>query len=282
MRKPKSDSDDQKQQIIIKKIYRKDKVGVHSWKVAYADFVTALMAFFLLMWTFSSSTQHMRSGISHYFSIEKAPSAIKAPGGASRTMIRLGGHQTLVEHRSKRAKIDAQAPLTPKRIKALLRARELRQLQRLKARIKAGLEKDVSIKPYIPEIHMKVTPMGLLIQVRDTRNKPMFQQGSPIPMPYAQRIFMDLGQFLSRVPYKIRIVGNTDAYSYTKKTGMNNWMLSTQRANAVLHWMEKRGFSIQQVSQVIGLAARDPYNQHDPYAADNRRVSLLILPRPHG
>ncbi len=267
-------SDDKKQPIVIKKVYAAHGHHGGAWKVAYADFVTAMMAFFLLMWILGSTSPKQREGMSQFF---KNPSAIQGPGGASTSMIKLGGTRNRVTGPTQEASIGG-APQKPTRQQLLKEAEQLdhKRLLQLEKEIKHAIDTNPLLKPYKNQLYVDITPQGLRIQLVDMRKRSMFAKGSAGLMPYAKKIFERLGRFLNQVPNKISIVGNTDAYKYLNHN-MSNWQLSTERANAAHTALLMGGMHSGKVASIVGLGATGLFNKKNPYSPLNRRISLIVL-----
>lgn len=246
-----------------------------AWKVAYADFVTALLAFFLLMWLYSSTTTRQREIIAETFNtphidmLHGGQSAIQAPGGASRTMIKLGGLHDAPEGPN-------PAQVSTPRGAASSAKGQARVMQTLMARLKQSIDNSQALKPFKDQLLLSLSRRGLRIQIVDSQAKPMFAIGSATPMPYARGILEHVGKVLDGVPNKISITGHTDARPYVPGR-MSNWDLSSERANAARRVMIGGGMSPDQVAEVMGLAATKPLDARDPRAPVNRRISIVVL-----
>lgn len=265
-------NDDKKQPIVIKKVYNGHGHHGGAWKVAYADFVTAMMAFFLLMWILGSTSPKQRQALSQYF---KNPSAVQGPGGASTSMIKLGGTRDMVKGPTQAPSIGG----SPEKPKNLLKAAEQLDMQRLRElekTIKNAIESSMLLKPFKNQIRIQLTTEGLRIQLIDNKKRSMFALGSAKPMPYTEKILETIGKFLNTVPNEISVIGNTDAYQYHIKN-MNNWQLSTERANAAVNLLLMGGMKKKKIASVVGLGATDLFNKKNPYSPLNRRISIIVL-----
>jgi len=263
-------SEDKKQPIVIKKKVVKGH-GHHggAWKVAYADFVTAMMAFFLLMWLVGSTTREQRAGISDFF---KNPSPMQGPGGASTSMIKLGGTRDMPSSPVQMQNLGST--MTPDKADAEKRDRV--RLQSLEVELKKAIDRSQALKPYKDQLFIDITPEGLRIQIVDRENRPMFDIGSASLKPYARTILEKIGTFLNKVPNRISITGHTDAHRYLS-TGMSNWDLSTQRANAARRALISGGMLPDKVARVVGLGDTVLFDKKNPMAAVNRRISIIVL-----
>lgn len=265
--------DDKKQPIVIKKVYNTHGHHGGAWKVAYADFVTAMMAFFLLMWLLGSTTPQQRVGLSKFFT---NPSAIQGPGGASTSMIKLGGTQNMPTGPTQETSLGGSP--TPSQAQ-LSREAAMLDRQRLKAlemQLKEAIAKSQVLKPYKDQLKIDLTPEGLRIQIVDRQNRPMFQQGSAELMPYAKQILEKVGTFLKTVPNKVIITGSTDAYRF-RNGQMSNWLLSAERANSARVALIAGGMPKNRVAEIVGLSDTVLFDKKNPYAAVNRRISIIVL-----
>ncbi|MDP2901995.1 MAG: flagellar motor protein MotB [Methylovulum sp.] len=249
------------QPIIIKKI----KKGGHehhggAWKLAYADFVTAMMAFFLLMWLLGSTTDADRKGIAEYFN---DPFKISLMGGADvgdRTKIEPGGGKDITSQ--DHGQIDEKD--------------DLKQLAQLKEDIQSLLDKQ--LEEFKEQIKLETTPEGLRILITDKENRPMFKLASSATEPQTQEILRALAPVINELPNKISINGHTDARPFPKnQTGYTNWELSGDRANAARQELEEGGLAEEKILRVTGLSSSIPLNTRDPLDPMNRRISIVVM-----
>jgi chemotaxis protein MotB len=272
-------SDDLKQIIIVRR--RRRKVHDHHggvWKVAYADFVTAMMAFFLVMWLIGAGTKQQRAAISEYF---KNPSMVQGqstmastgkmgPGGASTSMIKLGG---ALDH-------PVSAKPSPTEIDKLAKEQEKRRLEQLMQDLKEAIAKSQAMAPFKDQLLLDITSEGLRIQIVDKQNRPMFDTGSGALKSYTVQILHELAGFVNQVPNSISISGHTDSAPYVRAdSAYGNWELSADRANAARRTLIEGGMLTDKVARVVGLAASVPFDKHDPAAAINRRISIVVMTR---
>ncbi|MBD8871390.1 flagellar motor protein MotB [Rhodanobacter sp. DHB23] len=275
-------------QIIIKRVKKRGH-GHHggAWKVAYADFVTAMMAFFLVMWIIGVGTRQQKAAISEYFrnpsatpgNATLAPPGQMGPGGASDSMIQLGGAMDLSHGPGKD---HHNGPVgTPSQAEIEKRASELDRahLQELKDELNAAIQNSQALAPFKDQLLLDITPEGLRIQIVDKLNRPMFDLGSARLKDYTQVILGDLAKFINRVPNHISITGHTDDASYDSNDGYSNWELSTDRANAARRALIAGGLLDDKVSRVVGLAASVPLDKANPGDPVNRRISIIVMTR---
>ncbi len=260
--------DDKKQPIVVKKI-KKGGHGHHggAWKVAYADFVTAMMAFFLLMWLLGSTTQPQREGIAKYF---KNPSAIQGPGGASTSMIKLGGAMEVPRSKGQPLQ-QSKAPQQP--VESQL---DKARLDKLMQELKKQIESSPTLKDFKDQLLLDITSEGLRIQIVDKKNRPMFDLGSTQLKSYTREILDELTKTINTVPNHISITGHTDATPYGR-ADYSNWELSADRANAARREMVRAGMPITKIGRVVGLANSVPFDKKNPFDPVNRRISIVVL-----
>ena len=269
-------------------IVRRKKRGGHghhggAWKVAYADFVTAMMAFFLVMWLVGAGTKQQRAAISEYFKNPSmtqgqstmSPSGKMGPGGASTSMIKLGGALDLPKGPG-----DNQAFAKPSGsdIDKLAKEKEKRRLEQLMKDLTEAIAKSQAMAPYKDQLLIDITSEGLRIQIVDKKNRPMFDLGSGALKPYTVQILHELAGFVNQVPNKISISGHTDNAPYIRAdSAYGNWELSADRANAARRTLTDGGMQPDKVARVVGLAASVPFDKADPSAAINRRISIVVM-----
>ena len=270
-------------------IVRKKKAGGHghhggAWKVAYADFVTAMMAFFLVMWLVGAGTKQQRAAISEYFKNPSmtagqstmAPSGKMGPGGASTSMIKLGGAMDLPKGPG-----DQQAfarPATAADAEKLAKAQEKRRLEQLMKDLNEAIARSQAMAPYKDQLLLDITSEGLRIQIVDKQNRPMFDTGSGALKPYTVQILHELAGFVNQVPNQISISGHTDNSPYVRASqAYGNWELSADRANAARRTLTDGGMQADKVARVVGLAASVPFDKNDPSSPINRRISIVVM-----
>ncbi|MDX1811744.1 MAG: flagellar motor protein MotB [Gammaproteobacteria bacterium] len=260
------------QPIIIKKVKKGGHGGHHggSWKVAYADFVTAMMAFFLLLWLLSSTNQETLTGIADYFN---NPSAINAAGGASTSMIDLGSNIDISRGDGERNRESDSYENYSEAFQQM----ELQQLEELKASIEEAIDNNPTISAFKDQILMEITDEGLLIQIIDKNKRPMFDSGSAVLKEYAKEILHKITPIINSIPNKVSISGHTDARRYMRSDGYSNWELSSDRANAARRELVHSGMPIKKIARVEGLASKFLLDPKKPFDPRNRRMSILVL-----
>jgi len=277
----------EQQPLIVIRRVKKQAHGHHggAWKVAYADFVTAMMAFFLVMWLIGAGTREQRAAISEYFknpSMTKgtatmAPEGRMGPGGASNAMIKLGGAMDMPHGPGKDSKGAAAASTDPKEIEKEARKQERARLEDLMQQLQAAIEKSQALAPFKDQLLLDITPEGLRIQIVDKQNRPMFDLGSAALRPYTTAILQELAGFINRVPNRISLSGHTDDAPYTSDQHYSNWELSADRANAARRALLSGGLTEDKIARVVGLAASVPFDRTNPGDAVNRRISIIVM-----
>jgi chemotaxis protein MotB len=275
-------SDDSQRPIIIKRI-KKGHHGHHggAWKIAYADFVTAMMAFFLLMWLLGSTTKATLEGIAEYF---KNPMKVAQRGGEgagdSSSVIKGGGLDMTRSTGQVRKGDDPRSKkaITIADAKAEIARQEQEKLQALKARLEKAMETNPLLRQFKKQVLIDITPEGLRIQIVDEQNRPMFDLGSDQLKPYTREILHEIGKVLNEVPNRISLSGHTDATPFSSgEKGFSNWELSANRANASRRELVTGGMQEDKILRVVGLSSAVPFDQHDPLNPINRRISIIVL-----
>ncbi len=273
------------QPIIIKRV-KKGGHAVHggAWKIAYADFVTAMMAFFLLMWLLGSTTEGDKKGIADYFASPLKLSLLASGSGAGdASHVVKGGGQDLTRSTGqvKRGDIEAKRDtVNLHQLKAEQIRAEVARLESLRKKIQESLEGNPDFKKMANQLLLEMTSDGLRIQILDADARPMFASGSPAVQPYMRDLLRAVGKLLSEVPNRLTLEGHTDAMPFPGgERGYSNWELSADRANASRRELIAGGLADDQVLRVQGLAASNPFDRKDPAAPANRRISIVVMTR---
>ncbi|MFL6695653.1 MAG: flagellar motor protein MotB [Vitreoscilla sp.] len=272
------------QPIIIKRV----KKGGHvahggAWKIAYADFVTAMMAFFLLMWLLGSTTDGDKKGIADYF---QSPLKIALAGGSgsgdSNSVLKGGGESlTSTVGQVKKGDVEAQRnTINLHKLKAEQMRAEIARLENLKQEIQQKIASNDKLKDVSSQIRLDMTRDGLRIQIVDDQNRPMFASGSATIAPYMKDLLRAIGSVLVEVPNRLTLEGHTDAQPFPGgDRGYSNWELSSDRANASRRELIAGGLTDDRVLRVQGLASSQPFDENDPLAPTNRRISIIVMNR---
>ena len=272
------------QPIIIKKV----KKGGHAahggaWKIAYADFVTAMMAFFLLMWLLGSTTDGDKKGIADYFgSPLKVAMAGGSGAGDASSVVKGGGTDlTRTNGQVKQGDIDVKRKsLQLKALKAEQRRAEVARLESLKKKVEDVLAANPKLAALQSQIRLEMTRDGLRIQIVDEQNRAMFDSGSAVVKPYMRELLREIGLVLAEVPNRLTLEGHTDAQPFgAGERGYSNWELSSDRANASRRELGAGGLPEDRVLLVQGLASSVLFDPADPLNPVNRRISILVMNR---
>lgn len=268
--------------IIVKRI--KKSGGGHSggaWKIAYADFVTAMMAFFLLMWLLGSTAKGDLQGISEYF---KTPLKVAMAGGSgsgdSSSVLPGGGRDlTRQDGQLKKGENDVvKKSFNLRTAQAELEKAEAARLKELKKRIEAAIDNSPSLRQYKKQLLLDITTEGLRIQIVDEKNRPMFALARAELQPYTRDILREIGKTLNDVPNKISLSGHTDATPYVSgEKGYSNWELSADRANASRRELIAGGMDESKMLRVVGLSSAVLLDKEDPFNPINRRISIIVM-----
>jgi len=273
------------QPIIIKRV-KKGGHAVHggAWKIAYADFVTAMMAFFLLMWLLGSTSEGDKKGLSDYFN---APLKVALQGGSgagASNSILSGGGKDLTRTTGQSPAGEGEDPIRRKMAADIMRAevakQEAKKMDALSAKISAVISNSPKLAEFQSQIRLETTPDGLQIQIVDDQNRPMFDTGSALVKPYMRDILREIGAALNGVENKISLDGHTDRSPYGNgDRGYSNWELSADRANASRRELVASGMPDEKLARVTGLASSNLLDQQNPLSPINRRISIIVMTR---
>ncbi len=275
-------ADKKLQPIIIKRI-KKGGHAVHggAWKIAYADFVTAMMAFFLLMWLLGSTSEGDKKGISDYFNAPVKVSLMGGAGAGNSNSILPGGGRDLSASIGQTDGGDAERAaklMGAQMARADQARRDEMRIEALQRKLVSVITNNPSLAEYASQIQLDKTPDGLHIQIVDEQNRPMFDTGSALVKPYMRDILRAIGASLGDVENRIALAGHTDATPYgSGERGYSNWELSADRANASRRELVAGGLPDDKLLRVEGLASsqlRTPQTPSDPV---NRRISIVVL-----
>jgi chemotaxis protein MotB len=291
----KFDGSNQPPKIIVKKIYIEGGGGHHggAWKVAYADFVTAMMAFFLLMWLLGATTEKQRKGLADYF----APTLIDKKQGSTGSDKGLFGGESLLDRDNlpHRAAQTGTRSITMPTVgaggikegsgdkgtlkSARMRAEDRAAFEQLKAKLAARIANDPAFKAIRSQVRFTPTDEGLQIDLVDRADYSMFAMGTTMLVPDAARLISEIGRSISGTPNQVTVRGHTDNVPYGDPKLMNNWMLSTGRAEATRRRLAGSGVVEPRFQRIEGVADRVPYVKDAPADPRNRRVSITLLYR---
>jgi len=289
--------------IVIKKIKKGGHGGHHggAWKVAYADFVTAMMAFFLLMWLINTTTPEQKRGIADYFAPQSIAETVSGAGGV------LGG-KVMGEDSSKAggaaSVFQKNSPTSPSTTKPSTQSGATHggsasvsatsgssgtadahgnasaqdgDFAAAAEAIHQAIQDNPDIAVLSKQVMIDNTPEGLRIQLVDQDGRPMFRQGTAEPLPYTRRLLQEVGRIIDRLPNRVSISGHTEGVAFEGPNGMTNWELSAARANAARAMLTAGGLVQDRIYEVAGKAGSEPLLPEDPNASANRRLSIVLL-----
>jgi len=311
----KGDNNPVQQPIIIKKI-KKGGHGAHApaWKLAYADFVTAMMAFFLLMWLLGSTDEVKKKGIAEYFA---NPLKVTLQGGqdssGAQTILEGGGKDLTAQEgyvskgdpesnpddpeqrkprgepgsagaqQSQSTQVDSQNQQQQQKInedsaRKALEERDKERLEQLQKQLEQMLNINPILEQFKDQIKIEITREGLRIQILDQEKRPMFDSGRARLAEYADNILREIGPVINAMPNRITVQGHTDSKPFPgEQLGYSNWELSADRANAARRALKAGGLDTSKVLRVIGVADSAPFVPDDPSDSQNRRISVVVL-----
>jgi len=248
--------------------------GAHggSWKIAYADFMTAMMAFFLVMWLLSLVPQKDLQEIAEYFRMPLMTAVTGGMKNDSGSSVIPSGSPSIVPNPSpipSRGNEQTEGDL-----------RDVERLENLKTELETLIETDPVLQQFRPQLLLDMTPDGLRIQIIDKQNRPMFATGSAQVQPYMRDILRQLGPVFNRLPNSISIAGHTDSIQYASgEREYSNWELSADRANAARKELVVGGMDEAKMRRILGLSSSVSLIKDNPAAAVNRRISIVVLNR---
>ena len=273
------------QPIIIKRV-KKGGHAVHggAWKIAYADFVTAMMAFFLLMWLLGSTTEGDKKGIADYFGTPLKLALLSSGSGAGdASHVIKGGGQDLTRSTGqvKRGEVESERKtINLKALKAEQVRAEVARLEDLMKKVEEQIAANDKLAGMKSQIRLDMTRDGLRIQIVDEEGKPMFDSGSALVKPTMRALLREIGSVLTEVPNHLTLEGHTDSQPFPGgERGYSNWELSADRANASRRELVAGGLPDDRTLRVQGLASSTPFDRKDPLAPTNRRISIIVMNR---
>jgi chemotaxis protein MotB len=270
--------------IIIKRIKKRgSQINGGTWKIAYADFVTAMMAFFLLMWLLGSTTQGDKEGIAEYFKTPLKVALLGGDGSGDSTSVIKGGGDDLTRRIGQMRKTDfddLQQSLDMDALQTLQDRIEREQLEQLKEKIENAINSNPILNNFKSQLLLDITSEGLRIQIVDEKNRPMFEIGKAQLQSYTKVILHEIGKMLNDVANKVSLSGHTDAkpYPFGEKS-YSNWELSADRANASRRELIVGGMNPDKMLRVVGLSSAVMFDKEDPFSPFNRRISIIVMNR---
>ncbi|HLU92414.1 MAG TPA: flagellar motor protein MotB [Pedomonas sp.] len=285
---------DEARPIIVKKV-KKVSGGGHggAWKVAYADFMTAMMAFFLLLWLLTVSDKVTLQGIADYFTPSNATmsnssgaggilagTALESEGAkASGSMIMAvpSSSPSKESQANESAREDQNQDSLPPAYEMKLPPAADAKLLKAEDDLKTAIQEAPDLKDYRDQIILEQTPEGLRIQLIDRDERPMFRPGTATPYPFYSRLLGVIAGVVQTMPNRIAITGHTDGYVSSREGQYGNWELSADRANATRRVLRDAGVRPDRMAEVVGRAATQPLYPDSPNRPENRRVAIVLL-----
>ena len=275
-------NDESRAPIIIKRV--KKVVGGHhggAWKIAYADFVTAMMAFFLLMWLIGSTAEGDRKGIAEYFQTPLRVAMAGGSGSGDASSVIQGGGEDLTRSAGQVQRSDEPArrqTINLQAARAEIARQEAERLEGLKRRFEEAVVNNEKLSQFKNQIRLAITTEGLQVTVVDEQNRAMFDTGGAVVKDYTRDVMRAIGGLLNDVDNAISLAGHTDAVQYAGgERGYSNWELSADRANASRRELVAGGMRENKILRVVGLGSSLPLDVDDPLNPMNRRISLVVL-----
>lgn len=302
--------------VIIKRVKKGGHGGHHggAWKVAYADFVTAMMAFFLLMWLINTTTPEQKRGIADYFAAQSISQTFSGSGGVlggkvlSEESAKAGGQTSVFQKSSPPAPSDttrskdkannkggatsaegtdpaSQNPSSDHLERAVPSSQD-GMFESAAESIRQALRDSPELAELSKQVMVDPTPEGVRIQLVDQDRRPMFERGTAEPTATARRLLGAVARIVARLPNRVSISGHTDGAPFVGAKGVTNWELSSARANAARAVLSSNGLASDRVYEVVGKGGSEPLLPEDPSASANRRLSILLMreapPAPPG
>ncbi len=277
---------------IIKKVKKVSGGGHHggAWKVAYADFTTAMMAFFMLLWLLNVAPPETLAGLADYFSPTTAAvsgrtgaDAVNAPSsdavGSNPTpivAISVPGPPQSGEDDGKNRGTDEAGGIDDTLAKRI-QAQEDAAFSQLQEQLRMAIQQSPELSQVSDQLIMEITEDGMKIQLIDKDRRPMFKSGTDELYDFAKKMIGEIGKSVQTLPNRITILGHTDGAVYFGPQGETNWELSAGRANSARRQLDSSGVSMDRFSEVIGKAGTDPLYPDQPNRTENRRITILVL-----
>ncbi|MDI9244864.1 flagellar motor protein MotB [Marinobacter sp. CHS3-4] len=242
-----------------------------SWKVAFADFATAMMAFFLVLWLTATASPEQKLAVEGYF---KDP--VGFTEGGSPNPVDLEGSASVVNESSEDV-ADTNIQIEDQVVEEMAQTLEQQQMAQLFQELKERIDKSETLKEFKDQLLIDITSEGLRIQIVDRSQRPMFDSGRAELKYYSQDILFELAKKLSTVDKKLSITGHTDSTPFNGRPGYTNWELSADRANTARRALVAGGVDSDQIGRVVGLSDSVLFDKDDPQAPVNRRISIIVM-----
>lgn len=297
---PAKESGDEKP-IIIKRI-KKGGGGHHggAWKVAYADFVTAMMAFFLLLWLLNVTTDEQKNAIANYFdpTHPKVSESLSGAGGVmgglsmspkgamatdkqsmapDRAQRPVAGRDPTKKLTEKKADADKNQNPSIEKAKEVLRKVEEQRFKQAEQQVKQAIQDNPQLAALSKNLIVDMTPEGLRIQIVDQEGRPMFALGSAQMFEETRLLLQNVSAIIQKLPNQISVRGHTDSLAYGGRSDYTNWELSSDRANASRRTLLESGLPVKRLNNIVGKADTEPLVKDNTADPRNRRISIVLL-----
>lgn len=278
-------ADDDNKRPIIKKVIKVEGGGHHggAWKVAYADFTTAMMAFFMLLWLLNVAPPETLAGLADFFS----PSSSSTPGSPNEASSRIGDPG---QNPSPIVTIASPGPPPSgetndgdetsgqgTREQVDFTEIEDQSFEAMQEQLRLAIQASPTLQEMSENLIMEITEDGMKIQLIDKDRRAMFRKGSDELYQYAVDMLEEIGRSVQTLPNRVTVQGHTDGGAFTGKDGDSNWELSADRANSARRVLGGSGVTDDRVFEVIGKAGTDPLYPDQPNKTENRRITILVL-----
>ena len=305
---PDEDAEEPKQPIIFKKVVEDGHAGAHggAWKIALADMMTAMMAFFLLMWLLGATPEEQRQGIAEYFQPSDRKTSSEGETAGSNGMF--GGtsvidpesipseptQNALMERVTPRTEAgpaedqgsspkdksqDIKDPknLTEEQKRQIVAEAEKEKVDKLEKEVEKRLSENAQLSDLRSQVNFVREKEGLRIEIIDKANFSMFGSGNAAMQGRAAALIREVTKSVANMPNKLAVKGHTDSMPFPEGSERSNWSLSIERAEATRRMMEQGGMESSRFARIEGVADTAPYNAGDPSDPRNRRISITVL-----
>jgi chemotaxis protein MotB len=269
--------------IVVKKIVQASHEPHHggAWKIAYADFVTAMMAFFLLMWLVGATDEQQRQGLADYFT----PTIIEYKQNSAGADGIMGGDSIVAadNYPHKAQQTGSRSIVIPRDTSGGVREasgpqwQETKRFAELKAELIRRIESNPNTRDLKNQVSFTQSDQGLRIDLVDEADFSMFEVGTDRLQAQAQQLIREVAQVIQGVPNAVVVRGHTDSRPYGRGQVMNNWLLSTARAETTRTVLERTGVLLTRFSRIEGVADREPFVAGNKFDPRNRRISITLV-----
>lgn len=279
---------DEQRPIIIKRI-KKVSGGAHggAWKVAYADFVTAMMAFFLLLWLLNSTSKEQKEGLSDYFTPTVASTQSTSGAGDILSGISINEDGTQASAVTapmpdqvviQKEEVEVQDPASAEdSFETAMANREQEAFEDMATELSLSIQDNAEFSELSDQVLIDVTEEGMRIQLIDQDNRSMFRNETSDLYSYAERMLQHIADKVGKLPNRIAITGHTDSTPFRAGSNYSNWELSSDRANTARRVLSFEGVSADRFAEITGKASTEPLLPGRPDRPENRRITILVI-----